>query len=107
MHEYCIPVCCAAVTTAELEAVLVGLGDPPTSPEEVVQPDSIELAALELGRTVVLLDRQPGTVADAEPRPPVVTVMGHVDHGKVSIHPLPGGNIASHTLWIAGWLTRQ
>lgn len=72
-------------TTQELERVLADVGDPPSSLEDRLPMDSAELAVMEFGRVAVISKEAQEVDADAEPRPAVVTVMGHVDHGKTSL----------------------
>lgn len=43
----------AGVSMEKLEEVLVEIGDAPSSPEDVVRPDSAELAAMEFGKIVI------------------------------------------------------
>lgn len=44
---------CAGVPITKLEEVLVEIGDAPSSPEDIVRPDSAELAAMEFGKIVI------------------------------------------------------
>ncbi|GAV63534.1 GTP_EFTU domain-containing protein/IF-2 domain-containing protein [Cephalotus follicularis] len=70
-----------SITT--VQNILVNVGENFGSEFELLSIDVAELVAMEVGVNVRRQHSYEG--AEIQPRPPVVTVMGHVDHGKTSL----------------------